>query len=174
MVKPQPEFEKLKGKSIEEKISDKFDYLQLSREERQPDLFDELSRSIEVLLKSKPKAYSEFIEAKQQMDVELANELYRIEEKATNAQDKINEDTIRSDESSIAWWEYREVLEEIIMELMQKYDLLIFQNKKSRVVSPVSNFDNYKEEPEENVEQQPEETPEPKRVPHLSIRKKGV
>ena len=64
MVRPQAEYEELRGRSIEEKLSEKFDFLQLSREERHPVLFDELVRSIEVLFKAVPNAYNDYIKEK--------------------------------------------------------------------------------------------------------------
>lgn len=171
MARPQPEDERLRGRSIEEKLSEKFDFLQLSREERQPDLFDELVRSIEVLFKAVPDAYNDFIKQKETMDNELEEELVSVEQEALRSNDKISEDTLRSDKSYVARWEYREVLEEIIMELMQKHGLVIIQQKIYGEIEPVVEVETV----EEPIEELPEPIPElQKKKPHLMKRRTGV
>jgi len=171
MARPQPEDERMRGRSIEEKLSEKFDFLQLSREERRDDLFDELVRSIEVLFKAVPDAYNDFIKERSEIEKELSEELNKIEKAASVAHDKINEESIRSEGMYEAMWEYREVLEEIIMELMQKHGLVILQQKTYGEVEPVVEVESV-EEPESVPEEYiPEPEPErPKKKPHLSRR----
>jgi len=172
MVQFQPEDERIRGRSIEEKLSEKFDFLQLSREERHSELFDELVRSIEVLFKAVPSAYNDFITQREVMDKELEKELISIEKRAMLAQDKISEDAVRSDKSYDARWEYREVLEEIIIEIMQKHGLVILQQKTFGEVEPIVEVETLEEE--ELVPEEEEEPPEPPRKrPHLMRSRKS-
>jgi len=167
MVQFQPEDERLRGRSIEEKLSEKFDFLQLSREERHEGLFDELVRSIEVLFKAVPSAYNDFIVNKTELDKELQSELYNIEKEVSNAQDKISEQTIRSNKTNDAEWQYREVMEEIIMEIMQKHGLVILQQKTFGEVEPVVEVESLEEEEipeEEEISEPPEKV---RKKPHL-------
>ena len=50
MVLPSEEREVI-GKTLEDRLADKFDILQIAREQRNEIAFDEVARSIEVLLK---------------------------------------------------------------------------------------------------------------------------
>ena len=113
-----------KREKIKERFIQKFDILQLSREENNGKIFDEVARSIEVLLMLVPNAHDEFLRIKKELDDELDKELNEIEYKASKARDKIDEAKIRNNESEALRWDYREVLEEEIMQILFKYNLI--------------------------------------------------
>mgnify|MGYP000144324992 CR=1 FL=1 len=119
-----PAEEKIEGRTLEDRLAKKFDALQVARENRNGDLFDELSKSIEVLLIGVPDAHRELMREKEKLDKDLEEELYDIERGASYAKDDIQRQLYKQTEGYKVMWEYREVYEEIIMEVMQKFRLI--------------------------------------------------
>ena len=122
-----PEESKLVGRTLEDRLADKFDRLQQAREDKQEDLFDEISRSIEVLLKGVPQAHDDLVHQREELDKDLKDVFKNIEVEANSARDDINRRAIMTASMFKAKWEYREVYEEIIIETLQKYKLLLLR-----------------------------------------------
>jgi len=149
--------------SLEDRLTRKFDDLQLARETRNHVAFDEISKSIEVLFKAVPKAHKDLMEEKKTLDEDLEEILGAIEEKAVNALDKITQQAIIENEGFSAQWEYRELYEEIIIELLQKYDLIPMKSPSYAEIESIP-----EEKEEKVVEIEPE--PEPEK-PRLSVKR---
>ena len=133
----QPVEEKLVGRTLEDRLAHKFDDLQIAREDHQTALFDEIARSIEVLFKGVPEAHKELMKEKSELDKDLQEELYAIEEEAKIAKDEIHRQSIYNSRGFKAMWDYREVYEEIIIEVMQKYQLIPMRKPiKSHLETP--------------------------------------
>jgi len=118
---------------IIDRFIEKFDLLQLSREEHQSEVFDELAHSIEVLLLLKPKAHDEFIRIKTEMDKKLEIELKNIDYRASQKDDVISEETYKNTNKDDLMWDYRELLEVEIMTILYKYGLVSINNKSQGV-----------------------------------------
>ena len=112
------------GRSLEERLSNKFDALQLSRENQHEDLFDEISKSILVLTKGTPTVYKELMLRKDELDKELKETLQSIHHEASYAKDEIQRQGFIKYENFKAQWDYRELLEEIIMEVLEAHNLI--------------------------------------------------
>jgi len=124
------ESEKPSGSTLEERLAYKFDGLQLSREERNHELFDEIAKSIEILMKGLPEAYEELTALKEELIKGLNEELKSIEEEASMATDNIQREFITNQKSYGIKWEFREIYEELIMEVLQKFDLILIRGGK--------------------------------------------
>lgn len=122
MVRPVDE--QIFGRTLEDRLANKFDDLQIAREDHQPDLFDEIAKSIEVLLKALPDAFNELMYEKSELDKDLEEETKFIGRQASMAVDDIDRQAIYQSRGFKAMWEYREVYEEVIMEVLQKYHLI--------------------------------------------------
>ena len=143
---------------LEDRLAQKFDDLQLAREERVPHLFDEIGRSIEVLLRAVPQAYQELAFERQQLDAELEEAIYEIYRQASQAPDPIYRDAIVNNKSSAAEWEYREAYEEIIIDVLQKHGLVtMMRTARSQLETP---FTQMQYQPEQEFQPQPEPVPQ--------------
>jgi len=112
------------GKYLEDRLQVKFDDLQIAREDRQADLFDEIAKSIEVLFRAVPQAHEDLQQEKDTLDEDFENELRDIELEASRARDDIHRNAILQNRGYSAQWEYREVYEEILIDVMQKHGLV--------------------------------------------------
>ena len=160
--------------TLEGRLASKFDDLQIAREIRNPTAFDELGRSIEVLFKGIPKAYEELMKQKEELDEELEGIFQGIQERAEQASDVVYRDAILKNQSYQAEWIYREAYEELIMETLQKFDLIPIKSPKyASIESTPSTSVMQEPEPEEEPEE-PEPTlkPKPQKKPKLSIKRK--
>ena len=59
-----PAEDKIIGQTLEDRLAHKFDDLQVAREDHQDGLFDEISKSIEVLMKAVPQAFEDLMRNK--------------------------------------------------------------------------------------------------------------
>jgi len=173
MVRPI-EREKNPTHMLEDRLAQKFDDLQIAREEGAAGLFDEIAKSIEVLLRAVPTAYNELQQQKQELDQEIEQVFYQIQLDARSAQDKIYRDAIINRKTDQAEWEYREVYEEIIIDILQKHGLIsILRNSRSQL----SNMEEQQHQPkmqalqQEEEEEEPEPEPEQQKKPHLISKK---
>lgn len=157
MVRPEEE-KGLITRTLEDRLADKFDALQSARETREPYLFDEIARSIEILLKAIPDAYIQLTAEKNELNTDLSEEMAHIEQKAESAGDQIWRDATLSNESFVAQWEYREAYEEIIIELMQRWKLVPIRLQVYGGVEPI-----------QTVEETPQPEPQPEPKPRLSV-----
>jgi len=168
--------EKIRPITIEDRLAIKFDDLQVAREDRVHDLFDEIVKSIEVLFKALPNAYNELMEEKRKLNIELQKELLALREEANQARDDIDKQKLINEKSYRLHWEYRDIIEEIIMEVMQKNNLVIFgiSLTPAEVEPKQTTSNDYAEQRQEEptyyepVEEQ-QETKPVKKKPHLSI-----
>jgi len=174
MVRPI-EREKNPNHMLEDRLAQKFDDLQIAREEGAAGLFDEIAKSIEVLLRAVPTAYNELQQQKQELDQEIEQVLYQIQLDARSAQDKIYRDAIINRKTDQAEWEYREVYEEIIIDILQKHGLIsILRNSRSQL----SNMEQQQHQtkmqaPQQEEQEEPEPEPEQEQQnkPHLISKK---
>jgi len=164
--------------TLEGRLAKKFDDLQMAREYRDPNAFDEIGRSIEVLFKAIPKAYEELMEEKEDLGTELEEVFADIQERADGANDIITKETMLSNQSYQAQWAYRESYEELIIEKLQKFDLIPINNPKYASIE--SDGTVAVEEPEEDkevveveeVEEELKPKKKPKMKPKLSVKRK--
>ena len=112
------------GRSLEERLSNKFDALQMSRERQEDDTFDEISKSIVILTKAVPQVHSELMQRKTELDKELKDTINQIQQEARYARDEIQRQEFLQTERFKAQWDYRELLEEIIMEVLEAHSLI--------------------------------------------------
>jgi len=166
------------NRTLEDRLADKFDTLQLAREQRNHQVFDEIVRSIEILFKAIPDLYEQYRTEKDEMDVDKEALVMEIEEKASNAPDRISAQYIRNVEGFQVEWDYREALEEYLMELMSNWKLVVTKQEDYAYIEPVKK-EIKKPEPidiapptpiEPELQPQPQQTP-PVRKPKLSIDK---
>ena len=127
-------------KTLEERLADKFDYLQIAREEKSIDgsdvAFDEIAKSMEILLKGLPEAHEQLMLRKKELDDAFIEERDNIVADANNARDDIQRDFIYSRRLESAKWDYREIYEEMIMDIMQEYQLVDMKRPTSVSVVP--------------------------------------
>jgi hypothetical protein len=113
-----------KSQRIEDRFIEKFDDMMIARENQDSLLFDELVRSIRLLLKLFPTAYQELNDQIADLDKELDKELNKIEIEARQQKDTIDEDAYRNNQSDAVKWQYRDVVEELILDVLYKYGLI--------------------------------------------------
>lgn len=163
MVMPIEKEKKLKY-VLEDRLAQKFDDLQVSREDRQPELFDEVAKSIEVLLRAVPDAYNDLMEEKETLNNDLYEEVNKIEQEAANAQDEIYRQAILQNKGFTAQWDYREVYEEIIIGVMQKHGLIPMMRSSRSMLESMPDIPNMvpvePEVPEELPVQQQQPPPQ--------------
>jgi hypothetical protein len=153
-----PTDEKIFGQTLEDRLAHKFNELQEARENRQSELFDEIAKSIEVLLKGVPDAYSDLMKEKTELNRDLEVETRDIQSEVSFARDDIHKQAIWEKRGYKAMWDYREVYEEVIMDTFQKYQLVTIRRpQKSFLLRP--------DDVPPNVLQQMNLTPEQMRVP---------
>lgn len=178
MVLPTEEKEVV-VRTLEDRLANKFDMLQLAREQRNDIIFDEIARSIEVLLKAVPDAYKLLMEEKKNLDKDLEDKSQDIQKRAENAQNKITADAIISNEGFILEWDYREVYEELVIELLQQFKLIPIRSPIYGGIQPADIQEIMSQEPKELppelpvVEEEPPPPPTqpPQNKPKLSIQK---
>ena len=161
MVQPI-EREKNTKHTLEERLAQKFDDLQLAREERVPHLFDELERSIEVLLRAVPQAYEDLILERQQLDAELNEAMYQIGMEARQAQDSIHRNAIIDSKSGAVEWEYREALEESIVDILQKHGLITMMRPSRAQLESVQ-----PPQPQQQIQPQTPQNPIQQQAPQI-------
>ena len=174
MVKPAKDIvQGLHSKTLVDRLAAKFDILQLAREERNAPVFDEVSRSIEILLKGRPTAYNTLIQEKNDMYQDLQHEYEIIRQRAQLARDVINEKKFFDDNVESAGWEFRFAYEEVVMEIFEKFNLIRDLNYGQPSVDVVSEKPVVKAEPvREEVEEEPKKQEQPEGSLRDRLRKK--
>lgn len=116
---------KVKGltqKTMEQRIMEKFDELQIAREHKREQgadvAFDELSQSIETLFFYEPKIYDELMKKKKVINDGLLKEKELLQKKVDIADDDIARQLIWTQGYLDMSWEYRELLEELYMRII--------------------------------------------------------
>lgn len=147
--------ERHKGpKTLEERLADKFDYLQVAREEKSIDgsdiAFDEIAKSIEILMKAMPEAYQYLMDQKKVLDDNFIEERDDIVREANAARDGISREVIFGRRMEVAKWDYREIYEEILMDVMQAFQLVDMKRPSSVSIIPSSR----PEEPEPQAQKE--------------------
>ena len=166
--------------TLEGRLARKFDDLQLAREMRNSEAFDELGRSIEVLFKAIPRIYEELMQEKEELDKEVEAVYEDIAKRAEEASDIVYRDAIIKNESYQTEWAYREAYEELIMDKLQKFDLIPIRSPKYSALESTAStsvmIDKEEEEQEEQEEKPQPEKEKPKqkaKKPKLSIKRKN-
>jgi len=158
---------RMDSETLEEGLYKKFGELQIAREDKSPAMFDEIAKSIEVRLIAVPGAHNELMEVKKAMRGILYREKEKILQEASNSIDVINRQKYLNQENYEVEWEFRDIYEEQIMWVMQKYQLVsMFNPMYGTLVS-------LKGSQAEQIEEYPEEQEDiemPQKTPHLSIR----
>jgi len=113
--------------TLESRLALKFDEMQLAREDKRGTLFDEISKSIEILFKGLPVAYATLMNAKNELNARVKEVERDIEEEANNAKDEITRQDLIKRRRYELDWDYRNLYEEIIMEVMQQFNLVRFE-----------------------------------------------
>ena len=154
------------NRTLEDRLADKFDELQVAREQREHQLFDEIVRSIEILFKAVPEMYEQYKKEKEDMDADKEILDMELSDKVKNAPDRISANYLMNIESFQIEWDYREMLEEYLMELMSNWKLVVTKQEDYAFIEPV------KKEIEKPVPIPTEPEPEPEtKKPKLSIKK---
>jgi len=160
------EVEAIDKMTLENLLMEKFRVLQLAREEGQPDLFDSVSQSIEILLKASPYAYDELMKIKEEMSQELEKEYINIQNDANKAQDEIYRQHILESRVDEADWIFRITYEETLIEVFQKYRIIGFMTTETPKVVEEAEY-----EPEEENDEEEMTIEEPKKKKKLKVRK---
>ena len=178
-----PKEKEMHSETLEEGLYRKFGELQIAREDKDSTMFDEITKSIEVRLIAVPQAHQELMASKEPMLSILHEEKAKIIREAEQSMDVINRQKYLNQENYEIEWEFRDIYEEKIMSIMQKYRLVAMTapsygmlNSDSRIESEM--VDEQEEQiPEEQIpeEQTLEEQQPPiqskKKRPHLSIKR---
>lgn len=119
-------------KTLEQRIIEKFDHMQVCRESRNQEgageMFDELLRSVELLITGLDDANKFFSEKKKKLDEMFKEEKKKIETKLVHAQDEIVRQVIWGKEMTDLSWEYRDLLESLLMETINKFGIMEKKN----------------------------------------------
>ena len=120
----KPRESRIRGATVEEVMWEKINAMQDAREFGDGEQFDEITNSLEKLFRAFPKALNELIEAQEQLEQVLYQEKLRVIAEANQAPDVITREKFIGDESLSLEWEYRNLYEEAILDIMQKHDLI--------------------------------------------------
>lgn len=159
-------------RTIEERLASKFDDLQVAREDRNALYFDEFGRSIEILLKANQRAYQEFNAEKEEMSEDLNRKYQEIQRTMNNAPDSITRQTIGNMGFQEADWLFRETYEELIMDILIKYDLVPSAQLVKTHATVLKEKPRDQTGPEEQKETQPVQQEKERKRPHLLNRTK--
>ena len=146
------DIEQMTQLTLENLLMEKFRELQLAREAGDPDYFDAISQSIEILLKASPNAYNDFMTIKAEMDQELEQEYINIQNDASKAQDEIYRQHILDSRTAEADWIYRITYEESLIEVFQKNGLIGLFSSEAPHIEPIVEPQTQPEEQEEQEE----------------------
>ena len=169
-MQPKEVFEK--GRTLEDRLADKFDQLQQAREMADGDGFDETCHSMEILFKGIPQAYEVLMEEKQEMDADLEKIFAEIEAKANTLIQDPTRQAYMNHEKAMANWEYRETYEELLIDIMREFSLIPMRYTTYADMQSTSDEEPIELNPEEEKEEPEPPVEEPKdKKPHLSIKK---
>ena len=128
----------LEEKSIEQRIMDKFEQLQAAREARGQEgagqAFDEFQHSIEILLTAHPDAYSNYEEEMTKLEKDRTEAIKEIQKVVSTKSDVIYQQHTLSQEMNKLDWDYREIVESIIMRILNDYHLIIKKPHENKVI----------------------------------------
>lgn len=124
-------------RKLEDRLADKFDLLQLAREQGMGDLFDQYSRSLEVLLTAHPRAYQEFNAEKDEMVADLNRAYEQIRSMMEKAPDALTRDHFARTNQNKVDWEFRNLYEETMMGILSKYNLIPIREHNVTRAEPV-------------------------------------
>lgn len=162
MVRPNMK-ERWQVKTLEGRLSDKFDLLLIAREDEDAVSFDEFSKSIETLLIAVPEASEKLKTEKEQMIMELEQQYKEIARRMDDAPDSISRDSIGKQLTSQVDWAFRDEYSRLLMEIFYEYHLVPMQFIEKTTIKPES-----KPQPEAEPEPEPQPKQEqPKKKPKL-------
>ena len=174
-----PKEREMSSETLEEGLYRKFGELQIAREDKSSIMFDEIAKSIEVRLIAVPMAHNELMETKESMLTILYQEKNKISHEAENSIDVINRQKYLSEENYEVEWEFRDIYEEQIMYVMQKYHLIAMTSPMYGMLDSIRDMvqsEQIEEYPEEyqdyqQEQPQPQDVQPPDKRPYLSIRR---
>lgn len=160
-----PKEREMSSETLEEGLYRKFGELQIAREDKSSTMFDEIAKSIEVRLIAVPMAHEELMRVKESMLSILYQEKAKISHESENSIDVINRQKYLNQENYEVEWEFRDIYEEQIMLVMQKYHLISMTNPMFGMLDSMKDVI----QPEEYL-QEPQ-LQDPYKRPHLSIKR---
>lgn len=170
-----PKEREMSSETLEEGLYRKFGELQIAREDKSSTMFDEIAKSIEVRLIAVPMAHNELMEIKESMLTILYQEKGKISQESENSIDVINRQKYLNEENYEVEWEFRDIYEEQIMWVMQKYHLVAMTSPMYGMLDSMNDVvqsEQIEEYPQEyQQEVQPEDVQPSYKRPHLSIRR---
>jgi hypothetical protein len=162
VLPPELERKNQNARTLEQQLTDKFFQLQTAREERYTEgsdvMFDEVAKSIETLLRAIPEAFNLLITKRSELDSAFEEERNTIYQEVSRAPDDITKDFLWNQRIGAAKWEYRELYEELIMDVMQTFQLIHMSRPPQVAVIPSqvqTQQQEYVEPDSEPNEQQP-------------------
>lgn len=129
-----PPTERFESTTLEDRLAKKFDELQVARERKESSIIDEYTRSIEVLLRAVPDAFEELMREKERLNRMLNEESHSVMMEAQASRDEISREYIVQTRMEKAMWDYRELYEEVIIEVLLKYGLIAIRKEKPSVI----------------------------------------
>jgi len=175
------------SETLEEGLYRKFGELQIAREDKSAEMFDEITKSIEVRLIAVPRAYQELMASKEPMLSMLHEEKTKIIQEAEQTMDVINRQKYLNQENYEIEWEFRDVYEEQIMYIMQKYRLVAMTapsygllnsdtisstpEQMSSQLQPEPQLQPEQEQQPEQMHTQHQQKKQTTKKPHLSIKR---
>jgi len=171
MVLAKEQEGKIRGATAEEFIWHKVNYLQEARESGDGAIFDEVMNSVEKLFRAFPKAHQELMAIKQQLDAVYFREKENIIREADRSRDVINRQNYIENESNDLDWEYRNMYEEAIIDVMQKQNLIPMSRPHyTEMQSTHESQMNSQPKPQPQVkpQPQPQQQPQPQYQPQYT------
>lgn len=171
-----PKEREMNSETLEEGLYRKFGELQIAREDKSSVMFDEIAKSIEVRLIAVPMAHQELMGVKESMLTILYQERCKISQKSENSIDVINRQKYLNEENYEVEWEFRDIYEEQIMWVMQKYHLVAMTSPMYGMLDSMKDVVQ-SEQIEEYLQEYPQQEAQsqdvqpPNKKPHLSIRR---
>ena len=123
--------------TLENRLAYKFDLLQRAREEQDGNMFDSFAQSIEVLLRARKDVYDDLMIIKSRMVENLKQSYAYIDQQARNAPNVITGEAIVKQYTEEVDWQFREDYEEVLIDIMAKYDLIPNAIKEPAMIQPI-------------------------------------
>ena len=158
MVRPNMK-ERWQVKTLEGRLSDKFDLLLVAREEGDSVAFDEFSKSIETLLLAVPEASNKLKQEKQSMLLELEDQYTAIRRRMENAPDSISRQSIGEQLSEEVDWAFREEYANLLMEIFHQHNLVPMQFIEKTQVTPIAQPEPVQQQKPEPIKEEPNKKP---------------
>jgi len=122
-------------KTLEEKVSEIYFDMQIAREESMYIMFNQLARSIELLLLFKPKAHKELMEKKSKIEADMDEAKSRLLDNVLKASDSISKKLIEDKGNSAIDNAFMNDYEEALVKILVKHNIMGFnEQQQPRIV----------------------------------------